>query len=119
MTIVDGGRGFRAFLYSKGDQQFALGIHTQTLANGSKIAMAVFGGHLEFECLQLLGCNRTGKWNVTFHVNPRGSDDISFGIKDEGELHGVLTLMAVNRSSVNLPLSPREVVSTVTVSLVA
>jgi hypothetical protein len=81
--------------------------------------MAIFGGYFDFECLQLFGGDRPGKWNGTFYVNPCGSDDIPFGIKDEGELHGVLTLMAVNRRSVNFPLRSRDVVSTVTVRIVA
>jgi hypothetical protein len=81
--------------------------------------MAIFCGYLEFERLQLFSCDRSRNRNLTVYVNPCGGDDIPFGIEDEGELHGVLTLIAVNRSSVNLPLRPREVVSTVTVRIVA
>ena len=89
------------------------------MADCAKVLMAIFSRYLELERFQLLSGNRSRKRNLTLYVNPCGGDDIPFGIEDEGELHGVLTLIAVNRRSVNLPLRPREVVSTVTVRIVA
>lgn len=89
------------------------------MAHRTKILMAIFGRYLNLERFELLSGNRSRKRNRTLYVNPCGGDDIPFGIEDEGELHGVLTLIAVNRRSVNLPLRPREVVSTVTVRIVA
>jgi len=79
------------------------------LADRAKILMAIFSRHFELERRQLFSGNRSRKRNLTVYVNSCGGDDIPFGIEDEGELHGVLTLIAVNRSSVNLPLRPREV----------
>ena len=81
--------------------------------------MAILSRYLNLERFELLSGNRSRKRNLTLYVNPGGGDDIPFGIDDEGELHGVLTLIAVNRRSVNLPLSSRDVVSTVTVRIVA
>lgn len=89
------------------------------MADRAKIFMAILCRYLELERFQLLSGNRSRNWNLTLYVNPCGGDDIPFGIEDERELHGVLTLIAVNRRSVNLPLRPREVVSTVTVRIVA